>query len=1053
MSQEWAAQFRQVAATGRWDQNLEEGEPENDMVHQMEETQQDDARREEQTLRNKRRAATGMSFMSAAANGRCRLVVSDEHELERAESGEETEYDKEQELERAESGEETEYDKEQESRRAESGEETETEKEEEEESDTEEESFHFEVDNGWVAKRMSPEANGGLPDFSKGDYDKDYWNCTLVGKGCFVKMKDTIHGGEYTVPIKRVNKALRHLHLPSVAATLRACSGICRCKREPKCFQRGLDTLSILTHRHTYFQQLDEAGATKYLADLVRPHNTSSGTSDARPRFKWVLDGKEVCDDFFRTVFGISKDKLKGVRRLLVGEATIPAPRVRQERPRIKFAWGLAFWEEFFKMCQRPNNFTRLFPVNNSFPAIYEDYFLPWFKTTLPDNLDEIPCLGWVMVARHDPRFSDVKDRPKHHHCRCFVCANLQAQRLKAFNSEFDKSEYQREWQDHQNEKRGWRAFEQTLVLSAKHSPRTKNVYWFDDTEKTGFPKWTKRPMKNLPSTRFNVIPFLIADLARCEDFYVYTASGRFKKGANRLCTTLMAAFRATKNGTDVARHARELYLIADNFSENKNNTLLAFASDLVARGWYDEIYPVYGPPGHTHNGGDQQHQIHNEILGNFTSPTLVHFLARYPQAWRQEHTRPTPCVLDVQYDWDGFYKPFLEPIGGHTNTPGDPVGIRGFRIARGEGGVVAVQWKTKAESGEWRGADGHVGTPGFVVLKGRPRGMPGLIEPKRDLMEKKYFKQLVGKKMTECLVAEGATGAKAWLAEAAKHGVIPVNRRLQERGDISPGEFGSRVELKCDDVTAEVQLIEDIEQTAEQFWALPEVVLLELEKGAAAAEALSKKHLQHPAVGYASVPVARRPTYQGSAAEALAQEQERKEAEDSDDSDGSDESDQEEQRVVNNASRDVGEDREKPSKKRSRAGMVQQEDTDVTEVVHNVLALFGATSGADEVWLGILLSTSLRKKRIQFLAPVDGEEGAYILTGQTNTYPDHLFQHTFSNVPFVKTTTHKMTKRGQRAKSKSGMVVRVVTKSLDAEVLKGLADKCATSDDAAGAP
>jgi hypothetical protein len=188
-----------VAAAGTWDKGLAEGDPgDDDWVREMEEARQDDARREEQALQ------------------------TPEQESERVESSSETESDKEEE-------------------------------EEEEESDTEEESFHFEADNGWVSKRVSPEANGGLPNYSKGAYDKDYWDCTLAGKGRFVTMKDTIHGGEYTVPIKRVNKALRHLHLPSVAATLRACSGVCRCKREPKCFQRGLDTLSILTHRHTFF--------------------------------------------------------------------------------------------------------------------------------------------------------------------------------------------------------------------------------------------------------------------------------------------------------------------------------------------------------------------------------------------------------------------------------------------------------------------------------------------------------------------------------------------------------------------------------------------------------------------------------------------------------------------------------------------------------------------------------------------------------------------------------------------------------------------------------
>jgi hypothetical protein len=230
--------------------------------------------------------------------------------------------------------------------------------------------------------------------------------------------------------------------------------------------------------------------------------------------------------------------------------------------------------------------------------------------------------------------------------------------------------------------------------------------------------------------------------------------------------------------------------------------------------------------------------------------------------------------VLDVQYDYDSYYKPFIAPLGGHTNTPGDPVGIRGFCIAKDKGGIVAVQWKTKAESGEWRGADGNINTPGFVVLKGQPRGMPGLIEPSQHILEKKYYRQLLGKKMTECLNAEGAPEARAWLAEAAIHGVLPLHDRLQEMGDITPGEFGSRVQLKCGEVTAIVQLIEDIDQTADQFWALPPEVVRRMNEGIKAAEARSKKHILHPAIGYASVPVARRPTFEGSAAQAQIEEE-----------------------------------------------------------------------------------------------------------------------------------------------------------------------------------
>jgi hypothetical protein len=242
-----------------------------------------------------------------------------------------------------------------------------------------------------------------------------------------------------------------------------------------------------------------------------------------------------MCDDFFRFVFGISKDKLNAVRVLLHGEAIVQAPRVRQEREAVKYNQCKAFWKSFFKICQRPNDHTRLFPVNASYPVIYEDYFTPWFTKTLPACVGDEPCLGTLVSARYDDAFKDVKNRPKHHHCRCQTCANLQARRLQAFNTPWEAEQFRLEWQDHQNEKRGWRGHEADIVLGARHNPREENLFWFDDTESLDLPKWTKRPMKNLPTARFSVIPFLIADLARGKDYYIYTAKKRFSKGKHAL--------------------------------------------------------------------------------------------------------------------------------------------------------------------------------------------------------------------------------------------------------------------------------------------------------------------------------------------------------------------------------------------------------------------------------------------------------------------------------------------------------------------------------------
>jgi hypothetical protein len=391
-----------------------------------------------------------------------------------------------------------------------------------------------------------------------------------------------------------------------------------------------------------------------------------------------------------------------------------------------------------------------------------------------------------------------------------------------------------------------------------------------------------------------------------------------------------------------------------------------------------------------------------------------------------------------VQHDWDNYYKPFMNPIAGHTNTPTDPVGIRGFRVARGDGGVVGVQWKPKAESGEWRGADGQVNTPGFVVLKGRPRGLPAVIEPKRFIMDKKYYKQLTGKKMTECLEAEGAFGAKTWLAAAAKHGVLPIYMRLQELGDVTPGEFGSKVQLKCDDAVAEVQLIEDCKQTTAEFWTLPPEVLRVQAEGEQVAEALSRRHLLHPAVGYASVPLARRPTYEGSAAQAHAAEEKEEEKSSEDES-----SEDEEPLIQNNASRAQPSDEDRQAPKRRREVPAPEPEEEIEEVTHDVIVLFGNGDFGQEMWVAIKVKGGRAGKvKVQFLE-AEGLDGMYCLTGQCESYKPSLIKHTFPAVTFLSTTTYKLTKKTQR-RVKKGAIVKIVTKEvLDQNILVPLFVRC----------
>ena len=81
-------------------------------------------------------------------------------------------------------------------------------------------------------------------------------------------------------------------------------------------------------------------------------------------------------------------------------------------------------------------------------------------------------------------------------------------------------------------------------------------------------------------------IPWLVNDHARSKLTYVYSLKGKHKKGGNRFCTMMYHCVRSLKLSGGPAAEARSMVFIGDNFGENKNNTNLAFACDLVKYGW-----------------------------------------------------------------------------------------------------------------------------------------------------------------------------------------------------------------------------------------------------------------------------------------------------------------------------------------------------------------------------------------------------------------------------------------------------------------------------------
>jgi hypothetical protein len=351
-------------------------------------------------------------------------------------------------------------------------------------------------------------------------------------------------------------------------------------------------------------------------------------------------------------VYGISKEKLKNITLTAAQGPNAKLPTsVKKKRSRSGFVSStkasanadsdvegsmyvryVAFWTHFFKLCQRPRKHMRLFPVNKSHQRIHDDYFIPWHKRTYPTL--PMPGLASMYKARNNPQFADVKKRSKHFHCRCFTCAELQAHRLKAFKTGADAADWQIRNEIHELSVWAWRDLEQYFTGLAVSAPQDLAMLSMDDTTRVGLPVFTARDYKGLGASRQYWVPFLIYDHGLNRKDYMYTYQGRFKKGSNKYCTQLYHAVRRIKaDPLHPSHRARRIVIVGDNYSENKNQTVLKFWGDMVVCGWFDEVLILYGPVGHTHFWIDQDHGVHNNELCNNTAGDLGHLISFYPQA------------------------------------------------------------------------------------------------------------------------------------------------------------------------------------------------------------------------------------------------------------------------------------------------------------------------------------------------------------------------------------------------------------------------------------
>ena len=234
---------------------------------------------------------------------------------------------------------------------------------------------------------------------------------------------------------------------------------------------------------------------------------------------------------------------------------------------------------------------------------------------------------------------------------------------------------------------------------------------------------------------------------ARARTFMIFKASGAKEAIAYvQFCTLRRIKDRTSGSHEQMSqKHARKLTLMADNCATNKSNQMFAFCTELVQRGWFDEVQMLFGPVGHTHNGNDAVHFIHNQIAGNYLSVTPAELFNNYKYAWPTEHTRPQPVILESQWAWKSRYKPHMNPVSGFSATQSDPAYVRAFRFQKSpENSEVEMHIKgSPREDTPWHGQNSVVNAPGYRILKGFPENAPLRKRPQVTSIKKDYLHRL----------------------------------------------------------------------------------------------------------------------------------------------------------------------------------------------------------------------------------------------------------------------------------------------------------------------
>ena len=673
----------------------------------------------------------------------------------------------------------------------------------------------------WAAKQKIPVQSKKA---MTADYNHRVWVVEPDGASHSL-LTCLINGQMYRVSNNRVNKALMAMDPTAIGRQVfvpKSCGAHCK----HQCWL-NFNVNEILTHRGRHVSCSSEGEINETIARYLTIFNKRPGQA-ADAKFEYIVNGKHVCADFYCVAEGISMNKLRAIK-LMVKQGAVHSihgnkgmvSELRQKR----HMHGVAFWTWFcLNFCQRPATVEDilLFPLAWPYDEIYEAVYIPWHQRVAPS--EPLLSASAFYQARWDPQFHNVQRRANHRHAKCTTCKLLNVRRRNLKTLE-ERKQYELDRDFHNAEKQAWRNLEESMQKLGQADPSKYAVFQYDDTNSLAIPCFSKRDYKNLGHGRLHFVPLNFTDFSSGTMSYIYYGKEAMSKGANRIITVLFTAIRMMKFGRGQSRYARNIICLADNYSENKCNELFAFAYEMVQRGWVDSVEFLFGPPGHTHNGSDACHRLHNDYVTQYEAYTLGEFILNYGKVWRDRP--PTAAYLNFQYNWKERYEPCLNHVAGFLKDEEIPA-VQAFRCHRTLSGSIEIRWKHRAADAVWFGREANASSVGYNILKRIPTKPPKVILAK-EVTNAEGIKDLMSAGMRHIFEESRQSAAYDWVMQVCASGTLPLEYVDPANQPAPANQWGHLCRLGVEDKQGNVFVMNPMPDLSQDvFWNQPRELLLQ---------------------------------------------------------------------------------------------------------------------------------------------------------------------------------------------------------------------------------